>query len=178
MALKATIYKAELQLADMDRHYYDTHALTIAQHPSESDERMMVRILAFALSADEQLQFTKGLSADDEPEVWLRTLSDEIELWIDLGQPDEKRIKKACSRSKKVIIYTYQSRSADVWWKQNKNKLQRFKNLNIYNVADESVAALVAIAERTMRLQCNIQDGHVWLGDDNGLIELKINTLM
>ncbi len=178
MALKATIYKADLQVADMDRHRYDSHALTIAQHPSESDERMMVRILAFALNADAQLQFTKGLSADDEPEIWLRNLTDDIELWIDLGQPDERRVKKACARSTQVIIYTYQSRSAEVWWKQHKNKLQQFNNLTICSVANASVTSLLGLAARTMRLQCNIQDGQVWFGDETALFELELTKLM
>lgn len=105
MALKATIFKAEISISDMDRHYYQEHPLTIAQHPSETNERMMVRLLAFALNADERLEFTKGLSADDEPELWNKNYSDEIELWIELGQPDEKRIRKACGRSRQVIIY-------------------------------------------------------------------------
>ena len=107
MALKATIFKAELQIADMDRGYYQDHNLTIAQHPSENDLRMMIRLMTFILHAHEDLTFTKGLSTDDEPDVWQKSLSDEIEVWIDLGQPDEKRIRKACGRSKEVFIYTY-----------------------------------------------------------------------
>src|SRR5680860_958910 len=106
MALKATIFKATLNIADMDRHYYADHQLTLAQHPSENDERMMIRLLAFALNAREGLEFTKGLSTDDEPELWQKSLSDEIELWIELGLPDESRLRKACNRSKQVILYT------------------------------------------------------------------------
>src|SRR5690242_18259904 len=105
MALKATIFKADLNIADMDRDYYGDHALTIARHPSETDERMMVRVFAFARHAHERLQFTKGLSADDEPDLWQKSLSDEIELWIDVGQPDEKRVRKACNRSQRVALY-------------------------------------------------------------------------
>ncbi len=174
MALKATIFKAELQIANMDRHYYQSHSLTLAQHPSESDERMMVRLLAFALHAEEGLQFTKGLSEEDEPELWQRSLIDEIGLWIDLGQPDEKRIRKACARARKVVIYTYQQRSAEVWWQQSRNKLQRFGHLGVVNVADESVAALNRFVARSMRLQCNIQDGQVWFGDDSGMVEVAL----
>jgi uncharacterized protein YaeQ len=98
MALKATVVKAELQVSDMDRHYYASHNLTLAQHPSETDERLMVRLLAFALNADERLEFGKGLSSDDEPDLWRRDYTGDIELWIDLGQPDESRIRKASGR--------------------------------------------------------------------------------
>jgi len=100
----------------MVRHYYQQHELVMAMHPSENDLRFIVRVIAFALNADEQLVFTKGLATDDEPEAWLKSLSDEIQLWIDFGQVDEKRIRKACGRAKKVVIYTYQKRKADIWW--------------------------------------------------------------
>ena len=105
MALKATIFKAELQLSDMDRHHYQTHALTLARHPSETDERMLLRLAAFALNADERLEFTKGISSEDEPDLWLKNLSGEIELWIELGQPDEKRMRRACGRARRVVVY-------------------------------------------------------------------------
>ncbi len=176
MALKATIFKAELQIADMDRHYYESHSLTLARHPSESDERMMVRLLAFALNAREGLQFTKGLSEDDEPELWQRSFSDEIGLWIELGQPDEKRIRKACARAQRVVIYTYQPRSAEVWWQQNSRRLQRFDNLAVFSVAQASVVELTRFTARTMRLQCNIQDGQIWIGDESGMVEVALES--
>ena len=115
MAFKATIFKADLQIADMDRHYYHDHALTIAQHPSETDERMMMRLLAFALHAHEALAFGKGISVDDEPDVWQKDLTGAIDLWIDVGLPDEKRIRKACGRARHVFIYSYAQRSAHIW---------------------------------------------------------------
>ena len=129
MAIGSTVYKASLNIADMDRHYYGEHELTVAQHPSETDLRMMVRIAVFAFNADERLEFTKGLCVEDEPELWQKSYGGDIELWIDLGQPDEKRIRKACGRSDEVIIYTYQEKSARDWWKQNENKL-RLRNLS------------------------------------------------
>ena len=107
MALKSTIIKAQLSLSDMDRHLYQDFNLTLAQHPSENDQRLMVRLLAYALNACDGLEFTKGLSADDEPEVWHKNYSEEIELWIELGLPDEKLIRKACGRAKRVIVYCY-----------------------------------------------------------------------
>lgn len=158
----------------MDRHYYHSHALTLAQHPSENNARMMVRLLAFALNASESLEFTRGLCADDEPELWQKTLSDEIELWIDLGQPDEKRIRKACHQSKQVIIYTYQPRSASVWWEQVKNKLTRYENLAVYAISEEVVEALTNMVQRSMRLQCSIDGGVCWLGDDSGTVEVVL----
>lgn len=107
MAPKATVYKAQLQIADMDRGYYHDHNLTLAQHPSETDARMMLRLLAFALNASDSLQFSKGLCVDDEPELWQKSLSDEIELWVEFGQSDEKWVRKACGRSKQVQLFAY-----------------------------------------------------------------------
>ena len=170
MAIKATIFKAELNIADMDRHYYADHALTIARHPSENDERMMVRLLAFALNASESLTFTRGISTDDEPDLWQKNLSDEIELWVELGQPDEKRIRQACARAQQVIIYTYQPRSAPLWWQQIEKKLARFENLAVYNLADDLASQLGALASRNMQLQCTIQDGDIWInGNEQNL---------
>lgn len=166
MALKSTIFKAELQIADIDRNYYQNHALTVALHPSETEERMMVRLLIFALHAHEELIFTKGLSSEDEPDLWQKNLSGEIDAWIDLGQPDEKRIRKACGRAKQVTVYTYQYRSATVWWKQIREKLDRFDNLNVINISDASAGVLAKLAQRNMQLHISIQDKLCWLTND------------
>ncbi len=174
MAIKATIFKAELNIADMDRHYYGDHSLTIARHPSENDERMMVRLLAFALSASETLTFTRGISTEDEPDLWQKNLNGEIELWIDLGQPDEKRIRKACARAEQVIIYCYQPRSAPVWWQQLEKKLTRFENLSVYNLADDMAAQLGALTCRNMQLQCTIQDGEVWFSSGEQSVNISL----
>jgi len=159
MALKATIYKALLNVADMDRNYYAEHNLTLAQHPSENDLRLMVRLVAFALNAEENLVFTKGISQDDEPDLWAKNLDGSIKLWIDLGQPDEKRIKKACGRSEKVILYMYVQNSALAWWKQMENSLKRFKNLSV--VLLKMDGDIESLLERGMSLQCNISDGEL-----------------
>ena len=161
MAIKSTIYKASLNIANMDTHYYAEHDLTLAQHPSENNLRLMVRLVSFILNANETLEFCKGISQDDEPDLWQKALDGDITLWIDLGQPDEKRIKKACGRSEKVIIYTYQEGSASAWWKQTEKTLKRFKNLSVVHLnIDGDIEALV---ERTMALQCNISDGELTL---------------
>ena len=178
MALKSTVFKAELNIADLDRHYYRDHALTLARHPSETDERMMVRLLAFALNAQDDLAFGKGLSTDDEPALWQKDLTGAIELWIDVGQPDEKDIRKACGRATQVIVYSYGGRSADLWWEQNRGKLERIKNLSVINLPAATTQALATLAQRTMRLQCTIQDGEVWLADDNDRIEVDLITLI
>ena len=104
MALSATIYKVELTISDMDRHYYETHKLTVAKHPSETDRRLMVRLLAFALNAHENLEMTKGLSTDEEPDIWQKSLSDELELWITLGMPPEKTLRQSCGKAGQVAI--------------------------------------------------------------------------
>ncbi len=164
MALSATINKVKLTIANMDSHYYQTHNLIMAQHPSETDLRFMIRIVAFIMNASDELAFSKGLSTDDEPDIWVKTLTDEIDLWIDLGQPEEKRIRKACGRAKQAIIYTYHENKASAWWQQNKNKLQRFSNLQVFHIHADGIESLL---NRSMRLQCNIQDGEIYLADDD-----------
>ncbi len=172
MALGATVYKAQLQLADMDRHHYQDYALTLAQHPSETELRLMTRLAVFALNADEQLAFTKGISTEDEPDLWQKSLSGDIELWIDLGQPDEKRIRRACGRGQTVRIYCYGGRSSQIWWEQNQGKLSRFKNLSVYNLPEHQCQQLAALCQRSMALQASIQDGELWLSSDAGSVQL------
>lgn len=170
MAQKATIYKVELSVSDMDRHYYETHKLTVAKHPSETDERLMVRLLAFALNAHEQLEMTKGLSTDDEPDIWQKSLSDELELWVALGLPSEKVIRQSCGKAKQVVIYAYGGRPADVWWDKVKNSTTRFDNLRVLSLSDDDTGALSALSRRAMKLQVNIQDGDVTVSTDDGMV--------
>ncbi|HET7062750.1 MAG TPA: YaeQ family protein [Rudaea sp.] len=168
MALNSTTYKIELSISDMDRGYYATHALTLARHPSETDERLMVRLLVFALRADERLQFGKGISSDDEPDLWRKDLTGDILEWIELGQPDEQRIRKACGRARQVVVVNYSGRGADIWWDKNKVPLARLKNLTVIDIATPAVDALAALATRNMRLQCLIQDHQVqFFGEDS-----------
>lgn len=173
MALKATVFKLSLQIADIDRHYYHDHTLTIARHPSETDERMLLRIAVFALHADEQLTFTRGLSTDDEPDLWQKNLHGDIDLWIELGQPDEKRIRKACGQAHEVWVYCYSGSSAELWWKQNQEKFQRFRNLSVMNIPVETFRQLASLAERNMSLHGNIQDKTLWLGNTGTTVEMK-----
>jgi len=172
MAIKATVFKAALQIADMDRHYYAEHALTLARHPSETDERMMVRLLAFALYADEFLVFAKGLSSDEEPDLWHKDLTGAIERWIEVGLPDERAIRKACGRATHVVAISY-GRAAPIWWNENRDKLQRLDNLTVLNLDSETTLALAALASRTMQLQCTMQEGHIMMTSDAGMIEIE-----
>ncbi|HAZ76403.1 MULTISPECIES: YaeQ family protein [Enterobacteriaceae] len=176
MALKATIYKATVNVADLDRNQFLDATLTLARHPSETQERMMLRLLAWIKFANERLQFSRGLSAEDEPEAWLRNDHMGIDLWIELGLPEERRIKKACSQSKEVALFTYNSRAAQVWWQQNQNKLSGFSNLSIWYLDDEQLAQLSAFASRTMVLQATIQDGAIWLSDAENNVEIHLTT--
>ena len=176
MALRATIYKADLQIADMDRHYYADHALTIARHPSETDERMMARVLAYAVYAQEGIAFTKGLFDVDEPEVWVKSLTGEIKLWIDLGQPDEARIRRACSRAEQVVVLCYGS-GCEVWWKQIASKLTRFSHLTVLQLPADTTQALAALAARGMQLQCMVEDGEIWLNSDTESVPVKLTRL-
>ncbi len=159
----------------MDRNYYQDHFLTIARHPSENDERMMVRLLAFVLHAHEALAFAEGMSTDDEPALWQKDLTGAIELWIDVGQPDEKRLRKACGRAKQVVVYSFSGHSADVWWKQVKGGLESLKNLVVINLPVGAGQELTKLAQRTMQLHCSIQDGQVWLSDDNVTVHLDLS---
>jgi uncharacterized protein YaeQ len=176
MALKATIYKATVNVADLDRNQFLDTTLTLARHPSETQERMMLRLLAWLKLADERLQFTRGLSAEDEPEAWLLNDHLGIDLWIELGLPDERRIKKACSQSKDVALFTYNDRAAQIWWQQNQTKLAGFKNLSIWYLDDEQLAKLSEFATRTMALQATIQDGTIWLSDAQNNLEIQFTT--
>ncbi|WP_111493540.1 MULTISPECIES: YaeQ family protein [Marinobacter] len=177
MALKSTVFKAHINIADMDRGYYADHTLTLARHPSETDERLMLRLLAFAYYADEALAFTKGLSTDDEPDLWRKSLSDEIELWIELGLPDESRIRKACGRSEQVVILAYGGRAVPVWWDKMAGKVSRFDNLTILQVNDDDADALAALAERSMTFQCTIQDGQASIGDGEQIVVVEPERL-
>ncbi|HET9577750.1 MAG TPA: YaeQ family protein [Usitatibacter sp.] len=162
MALKATIFKVELQVSDLDRGHFATHALTIARHPSETDERMMVRLIAFALNAGDRLEFGRGLSTEDEADLVQADLTGAIELWIDVGLPDERDIRKAAGRARQVKVYTY-GRGAALWWSQNEATLSRLANAHVVEIPETAIQALARWVERTMRLECTIQEGQVWL---------------
>ncbi|MFT5592319.1 MAG: hypothetical protein ACI8SR_000678 [Oceanicoccus sp.] len=168
MALTASIFKVQLHISDMDRHYYQSHSLTLAQHPSENDLRMMVRLMAFALNAHEELSFTKGLSNQDEPDVWHKTLSDEIELWIELGQLEEKRLRQACGKAKKVIIYTYHDRQAGPWFTQMQPHFERQKTLEVFHISSEVGEQLTKLVSKNMDIQVSIQDGEVFVSSEQG----------
>jgi uncharacterized protein YaeQ len=172
MATKATIFKADLQIIDMDRNYYQEHALTLARHPSETDERMMLRLLAFAHNASDTLTFTRGLSSNDEPDLWQKDLTGAIERWIELGQPDEKRLRKACGRSQQVQVYCYSGNSAGIWWQQNSAALANIKNLAVLNIPAEKSKALAQLAQRNMQLQATLQDGEMWIADSESNVEV------
>lgn len=176
MALRATIFKADLQIADIDRNYYQDHALTIARHPSETDERMMVRVLAFARHAHQALAFGKGLSDEDEPALWQKDLTGAIELWIEVGLPDEKLLRRAGGRAEQVVVYGYGGRAADLWWSQTSEKVERVSNLSVFNVPLAATQALAKLAQRNMQLQCTIQEGQIWLADEQQRVEIDLAT--
>ena len=172
MAQNATIYKVELSVSDMDRHYYETHKLTIAKHPSETDERMMVRILAFALNAHENLEMTKGLSTDDEPDIWQKSLSGELDVWVALGLPSEKVMRQSCGKARKVVVYPYGGKPAEIWWDKAKNSVLRFDNLQVINLSETDTAALAKLASRAMKLQVNIQEGDVMVSLGESIVNI------
>jgi len=178
MALRATLYKADLHIADNDRSYYASHRVTVARHPSETDERMMVRLLAYALFADagDTLAFTRGLSETDEPDLWRKDLTGAIELWVETGLPDERRILKACGRAEAVVVIAY-GRNAALWWQGVRDRLGRAPNLTVYQFDTDGSAALADLAERKMALNINIQDAHAWVSGDTGEASVQMQKL-
>jgi uncharacterized protein YaeQ len=177
MAQNATIFKADLSVSDMDRHYYASHALTLARHPSETDERMMVRLVAFILNASEDLVFGKGISSDDEPDVWQKDLTGAVEKWIEVGLPDEKRLRRACGVAREVIVYPYNGNSADMWWEQNRRAIDKLDKVSVFNIPVEIADALAAMARRTMQLQATVQDGELWLTADGDSLQVVLQVL-
>ena len=171
MAIKATVYKASLQIADMDRGIYADHQLTLARQPSETDERLMVRLLAFAL------QVARGMADADEPDLWHKSLSGELLHWIEVGQPDERRLIKACGRAARVTLYIY-SHAASIWWAGVQPKLARLSNLAVWQLPAEQSQALARLAARSMTLQVTVQEGQVWVGDASSSVEVHPHALM
>ena len=172
---KSTIFKAQLQVSDMDRKYFHAHSLTLARHPSETDERLMVRLLAFALHADDAMLFARGL-AFDEPDLWRKDLTGEVDLWIAVGQPDEQQMRQACGRARQVVVYTYSGRSAEAWWQRSGAVAARSKNLTVIDLAAESTRALATLAQRGMQLQCFIQDGEVQMLGNDAIVPIGLTA--
>jgi len=167
MALKSTVYKAKLDVVDLDRHYYATHDLTLACHPSENERRLMVRLVAFALNAHERLVFGKGVSDSEEPDLWLKDLDAQVDLWIELGHPDDRTLTKACGRARRVIVYTY-SANPHLWWDPLETRANRWRNLKVVALDAEDCAALEVLADRSLDLQVTIQDAEVWVRGTKG----------
>ena len=185
MALKSTVFKATLAIADIDHAYYADHTLTIARHPSETDERMMVRLAAFALHAhaiqslcngDATLTFGAGLSTPEDPDVVLRDFTGRTRLWIEVGQPEDKPIAKACAQADQVAVYCY-AHSAEIWWRGIENKLARIQHLQVWRIPAEQSQGLQVLAQRTMQLQATIQEGHLMLGDSKTSVDVEPHRL-
>ncbi len=181
MATKSTIFKANLQIADIDHSYYADHALTLARHPSETDERMMVRLVALALHAyqlqetcngDGTLAFGAGLSDPDDPDASLTDFTGRKRLWIEVGQPEDKPLSKACSKADAVVVYAF-SHAADIWWKGIETKLSRLSKLQVWRLPFESAQEMARLAERSMQLQATIQEGAITLSSNKGSVHLE-----
>jgi uncharacterized protein YaeQ len=176
MALRATVYKCTLDVSDLDRSYYGSHELTLARHPSETEERLMLRLLAFALYADDGLAFGRGLSTDDEPDVWLRDATGNVVHWIELGLPDERWLRRAAGRARQVTLIAYGERALGPWLERFGPVLQRLDTLEIKLIADADLARLGACCGRNMQVSCTVQDGRIWFsaGADTLELELKV----
>jgi uncharacterized protein YaeQ len=181
LALKSTIFKAQLAVADIDHGYYADHAFTLARHPSETDERMMIRLVALALNAhklqtvcngDATLGFGAGLSSPDEPDVILRDYTGRPRVWVEVGQPEDKPIAKACSQADEAIVYAY-SAAADVWWRGIEGKLSRLANLSVWRIPADASQALAQLAQRSMQLQATVQEGALMVGDGAKTVDIE-----
>lgn len=179
MALKSSVFRLTLQLADLDRQLYRDFSLTVARHPSETDARMMLRILAFALHADDQLAFGRGISTEDEPDLWLLALDGTIETWIELGAPDPDRLRKACGRADRVLLYAYGDRAIPVWLKKHDAALSRLDRLQMLQIQDTEMQALAAAFKPGVTLQCTITEGEALLvsGDNSFTVSPKSLSL-
>ncbi|MCW8900986.1 MAG: YaeQ family protein [Gammaproteobacteria bacterium] len=175
MAIKPTIYKFRISLSDLNRDYYDTLNLTLAQHPSETIERMMVRVLTYCINAQENLSFTKGLSEIDEPDIWLRSMDEQTLLWIDVGEPSVDRVKKATRLAKKVMVYSFNSKS-DVWWTQLQNKIKLLA-VSVFRIEWEEIEALAAMVQRTMDMSVSITGDSAFVATESGECEINWVTL-
>ena len=167
MAIKSTIHKVDIQITNTDIDYYESHRLTVASHPSETDERLMVRLLAFAINANSEISFAGDISEADEPAIWEKSLSGQVKNWIELGQPDEKIIRKACNNSRKVIIYCFNTRRSQTWFDSIRTKVNKFNNLEIWLLPDEGIKPLAGLVQRNMQLVFRIQDGEIWISQDD-----------
>lgn len=170
MALTATLYKASLEIADIDRNHYASYNLILARHPSETEERLMLRLLAFVLFAHERLVFGKGLSDGDEPDLWHTDYDGTIKLWIDLGQPDEKRLKRAAGRAEQLVVLSY-GNAGPIWWRKQQSALARLTNLKLLQIDDPRL--LLPLCQRNMQLQATVQEGQVLLTDSQHSVELQ-----
>lgn len=173
MAPNATVYKCELQVTDLDRHYYASHDLVLAQHPSETPQRLVARLVAFALFADGRLEFGRGLGDEDEPALWQRGYDGTVERWIELGQPDESRLRKASGRAREVVVVGYAGNAAEVWWNKQEAALSRIRGLSVVDLPQDGVEAATALLARSMRLTAMIQDGELQLMDAERSITLR-----
>lgn len=176
MALKATIFKADVQVSNLDRHYYGSHSLTVARHPSETDERLMVRLLAFCLHASETLRFGRGLSTEDEADLMEPDATGSVQHWIDVGTPDPRDIRKACGRAGRVTVLAY-GRTVDVWWRQHREALSAQRNLTVLRLPAVTSETLAALASRSMSVQCTLQDGVAWFTSREATIEVHLEML-
>jgi uncharacterized protein YaeQ len=181
MALKSTVFKANLAVADIDHNYYADHALTLARHPSETDERMMIRLVALALNAyklqsvlggDGVLGFGDSLSNTDEPDVSLADFTGRTRVWIEVGQPEEKPLLKACNKGDEVLLYCF-SHAAEIWWRGIESKLTRAQNLSVFRVPTVASQSLATLAQRSMQLQATVQEGTLMLGDGRHSIDIE-----
>ena len=176
MALKPTIYKARIALSHLERNLYDNLNLTVALHPSETLQRMVARVLAFCLNYQDDLTFTKGLSDVEEPDLWVYTIDDKVQLWIDVGEPDPERVRKSARKASQVVVYSFNQKS-DTWWQQSRAKISK-NGVKVVRFNPESVISLSELVERTMDWSITITGESAFVATPNGEVEIDWQTLV
>lgn len=174
MALTATMYKLQVAISDLDRNHYQDHALTLAQHPSETTDRLLVRMLAFLFDADDKLLMTRGISSTDEPDLWQHSDDGQIAHWIEAGLPDAARVKKASHRARRVSVYCYGDRKTDIWWQQNSAALSGLDNVAVVLIEASDIAQLQPLLDRHMKWQVTLQENTAWVSDAAGVSNATI----
>lgn len=167
MALGATIYNFDVELSDTDRNVYETLALRVAQHPSESEEYLVARVLAYLLEFTEGIEFSRGISTPDEPAIAVRDLTGAIKTWIDVGTPDAGRLHKAAKLAARVAVYTHKDPTQ--FLKQLAGKtIHNVDALELFAIDRDLVTALVARLERRVAFSLSVSDRELYLsiGDD------------
>ncbi len=170
MARKAAIHRAQIELSHVDRGVYGEIRVTVARHPSETSERMLARLLAFALRHEEGLEFGRGVSTPEEPDAWSRDPDGRIRQWIEVGQPDAQRLVKAARQSERATLFAFGS-GVERWRRAQLEGRPLPPNLHVARIDDAFLDALASSLDRTLRWTLTVSEGALFLAQDGATHE-------